>query len=366
VFIAIGSLHGNEPAGAEAAARVAAALEGRRDDLAGTVLLLAGNTRALAAGVRFVDVDLNRRWAPVFVEAARNGAGDPWCSEDAEVRELAAEIDRFVPGRDVYVVDLHTTSADGIPFATLGDTLRNRAFASHFPVPVILGIEEQLDGTLLEHMNNLGCVTLGFEAGQHAAASSVDNHEALLWVALVAAGSLRRGDVPDYDASVARLTRAGGGHRFVEVRYRHAVRPGDEFRMQPGFANFAPVRKGQVLARDWHGPIVSPERGMVLMPLYQPQGDDGFFIARGVKSVWLTLSSALRRLGVADWARWLPGVRPLAGDEDSLIVNTYLARVFPLQVFHLLGYRKRRWSDGLLVVSRRRFDRRGPETNDPG
>jgi succinylglutamate desuccinylase len=360
VFIAIGSLHGNEPAGAEAAARVAAALEGRRDDLAGTVLLLAGNTRALAAGVRFVDVDLNRRWAPVFVEAARAGAGDPWCSEDAEVRELAAEIDRFVPARDVYVVDLHTTSADGIPFATLGDTLRNRAFASHFPVPVILGIEEQLEGTLLEHLNTLGCITLGFEAGQHTAAESVDNHEALLWVALVAAGSLRREDAPEYDAQVARLVRAGGGLRFVEVRHRHAVRPGDGFRMEPGFVNFAPIRQGQLLARDWRGPILAPETGMVLMPLYQPLGDDGFFVARDVKAFWLRLSGVLRRLGVAEWVGRLPGVRPLAGTTGALIVNTSVARLFPLQVFHLLGYRTRRWADGLLVVSRRPFDRRGP------
>ena len=362
VFIAIGGLHGNEPAGVEAARRVAAALVGMQPELAGTVALLAGNTRALLAGVRFIDADLNRRWAPSFVEAARAGAIPPPCSEDAEVRELATELERLVLGanREVYVVDLHTTSADGIPFATLGDTLRNRAFASSFPVPIILGIEEQLDGTLLEHLNNLGCVTLGFEAGQHTAATSVENHEALLWIALVATGNLRREDVPNYEAYYERLTRAGGGRRFVEVRRRHPVRPGDDFRMEPGFVNFAPIRKGQILARDWHGPIVASENGMVLMPLYQPLGDDGFFIARDVKAVWLKVSAFLRQLGVAEWARWLPGVRPLAGD-DSLIVNTYLARIFPLQVFHLLGYRKRRWSDGLLVVSRRRFDRRGPE-----
>jgi succinylglutamate desuccinylase len=360
LFVALGGIHGNEPAGVEAAKRVAAALAVRTKDLAGTVALLAGNTRALARGVRFVDADLNRRWAPNFVEGVRTGQA--FASEDAEVRELLAVLDRLLEGAtgEVYVVDMHTTSAQGVPFATLGDTLRNRAFAAHFPVPVILGIEEQLEGTLLEHLNTLGCITLGFEAGQHTAAESVDNHEALLWVALVAAGCLRREDAPEYDAQVARLVRAGGGLRFVEVRHRHAVRPGDGFRMEPGFVNFAPIRKGQLLARDWRGPILAPETGMVLMPLYQPLGDDGFFVARDVKAFWLRLSGVLRRLGVAEWVGRLPGVRPLAGTTGSLIVNTSVARLFPLQVFHLLGYRKRRWTDGLLVVSRRPFDRRGP------
>lgn len=363
LFVALAGVHGNEPAGVEAARRVAAALAGRAEALAGTVALLAGNTRALASGVRFLGADLNRRWTPNFVDDARTGAArEPICSEDAEVRELLAELDRLLTAAtgEVYVVDMHTTSADGAPFATLGDTLRNRAFASHFPVPVILGIEEQLDGTLLEHLNTLGCVTLGFEAGQHAAAESVDNHEALLWVALVAAGSLRREDTPEYDAQLARLVRAGGGQHFVEIRHRHAVRPGDGFRMEPGFVNFAPIQKGQLLARDWRGPIRAPEAGMVLMPLYQPLGDDGFFVARGVKMFWLRISGALRRLGIAEWVGRLPGVRPLSGAPGSLIVNTSVARFFPLQVFHLLGYRKRRWTDGLLVVSRRPFDRRAP------
>jgi succinylglutamate desuccinylase len=88
-------------------------------------------------------------------------------------------------------------------------------------------------------------------------------------------------------------------------------------------------------------------------------GDDGFFIARDVRPFWLKLSAMLRRLGIGDLAGRLPGVRRLDGDPNTLIVDTHLARLFPLQVFHLLGYRKRRWSDGLLVVSRRRVDRNG-------
>jgi hypothetical protein len=369
LFIAVGGVHGNEPAGVEAARQVARALRGRESVIAGTIAFYVGNTEALARGVRFVDADLNRRWSADHVERARAGEGQtPRCAEDDQVRGLLAALDRRLEGerRDVFVVDLHTTSAGGVPFATLGDTLRNRAFAEHFPVPIILGIEENLDGTLLEHVNGLGCVTLGFEGGQHDAAASIDSHESLLWVALVATGNLQPWDVPAYDTHRRRLAKAGGGPRFVEIRHRHAVRPGDGFRMEPGFANFAPIRKGQVLAHDWRGPILAPESGMILMPLYQPLGDDGFFVVREVRPFWLRLSKALRRLRLPELAAALPGVRRLEGSDESLIVNTALARLFPLQVFHLLGYRKRRWADGLLVVSRRRFDARPPETIDVG
>jgi predicted deacylase len=359
LFVAIGGIHGNEPAGVQAACRIAVGLESREPEIAGRVLLLAGNARALAAGVRYVDADLNRHWSPDLVEERRARAPrDPACSEDAELRELLELLERHLAdaGGDVYVVDLHTTSAGGPVFATIGDTLRNRRFASSLPVPVVLGVEEQLDGTLLEYLNNRGCVTLGFEAGRHASPASVDNHEALLWLALVAAGTLRREDVRQYDACRSTLERAGGGARFVEVRHRHRVRAGDGFRMYPGFANFQPIRKGQILAKDWRGPVRAPETGMMLMPLYQPLGEDGFFVARTIRPFWMRLSAALRRARVGDFVHHLPGVRHLGGDRDTLIVNTYLARLFPLQVFHLLGFRKRRWSDGLLVVNRRRHD----------
>jgi hypothetical protein len=56
----------------------------------------------------------------------------------------------------------------------------------------------------------------------------------------------------------------------------------------------------------------------------------------------------------------LPGVWRDPADADSLVVNTRVARLFPLQIFHLLGFRKRRWRNHHLIVSRRRFDTRSP------
>ena len=48
-------------------------------------------------------------------------------------------------------------------------------------------------------------------------------------------------------------------------------------------------------------------------------------------------------------------------DRVELIVDTGVARLFPLEFFHLLGYRKRRQDGATLVVTRRAFDFEGPE-----
>lgn len=362
-LIVLGSVHGNEPAGAMAAQRVMGELEAKRAELCGEVILLAGNTRALVRGVRYVDTDLNRHWSPENIRSVRRSQPvPPELSESIELRELLGELEGAMKQStgELYFVDLHTTSAQGVPFATVGDTLRNRAFAQNFPVTIVLGLEEQIEGTALEYVNNLGAVTMGLEAGQHDAPSSTDHHEAVIWLAMVAAGNLRRTDVLEIDDYYALLERASGGARIVEIRHRHPITPADEFKMEPGYENFQPVRRGQTLAHDRHGPVRALENGVVVLPLYQSLGDDGFFLGREVKPFWLKLSAILRRLRIQDYVYLLPGVWRDEADEESLIVNTRIARILPLQIFHLLGFRKRRWKKDRLVVSRRKFDLAGP------
>ena len=362
-LILLGGIHGNEPAGVVALRRALLLLEEKQLTIRGEVVFLAGNTRALLKGWRYVDADLNRKWTAPNIRGVR--ADRVLTSESLEQQELLAELDKALTSArgEVYFVDLHTTSASGIPFATIGDTLRNRRFAVKFPGTIVLGLEEQIDGTLLEYLNNLGAVTMGFEAGQHLAESSVRHHEAVIWIAMIAAGNLRAEDVPDLSRHRATLGGKGGSVSIVEVRHRHPIRGEDRFRMEPGFANFQRVKKGELLARDHNGQITARESGMVLLPLYQALGDDGFFLGREVRPLWLKLSAILRRLRVGDYAHWLPGVRRDPENEMRLLVNTQIARILPLQIFHLLGFRKRRWSRGSLVVSRRRYDMTPPVTS---
>jgi len=360
-LIVIGGMHGNEPAGAMALRQIAPLLAELEPQLKGRVCLLAGNTRALREGVRFIDHDLNRAWTRENLDAA----GTPQADRTAEGKELA-ELDRLldeilVTAEDeVYVLDLHSTSAGGHPFATVGDTMRNRAFAMKFPVRILLGIEENLDGTLLEYLNNAGAVTLGFEGGPHYAASTIENHTAMIWLAMVGSGVLPQKYVPDLHVHQIRLGAGVSHDRIIEVRYREPVNDFDGFVMKAGFDNFDRVQNGQIVAENELGEITSPESGLILMPLYQKLGEDGFFIGRPFSAFWLWLSGVLRRMGIPHLVHLLPGVQRKPGAPETLIVNTKIARVLPLQVFHLLGYRKRRWVGKNLVVSRRRHDTTSP------
>lgn len=362
-LIIVGSIHGNEPAGTRAALRVRGQLEALKPHLRGEVILLTGNRRALERNVRYLDTDLNRLWTTANIQTIKSGSAVyPHISEVFEQREVLAELEgAFARARgEIFFVDLHTTSASGKPFATIGDTLRNRRFALNFPVTIVLGLEEQLDGTLLEYVNNQGVITMGLEAGQHDAPSSTDNHEAAIWIANVATGNLRRQDVTEFNKYAMLLTRAACGRRVVEVRHRHAISPADEFKMEPGFSNFQPVRRGQLLAHDRRGKITARETGLVLLPLYQGLGDDGFFLGRNVRKFWLSLSALLRHMKIGNLLHLLPGVRRDPLNHNFLIVNTRIARILPLQIFHLLGLRRQRWSSNHLIVSRRAFDLRGP------
>jgi succinylglutamate desuccinylase len=356
-------IHGNEPSGIRAFDRVLARLRERATPFRGRLVGFAGNLPALALGQRFVDEDLNRIWQ---LASIAERAAQPLDERTVEAQQQTEILELLHPeletaGGVAHFLDLHTSSAAGKPFVCIGDTLHNRNFATRFPVPVILGLEEQVDGALLEYVNNLGHITVGVEAGQHDDPASVDFHEAFLSLALVGAGCVETSDLPRYDEMRARLRLAGTAlPRVLEVRHRHPVAATDRFRMRPGYENFQPVRAGEALAEDTGGDVQAPERGRVLLPLYQGQGDDGFFLVREFARFWLAVSALLRTMGCGRLAPWLPGVRVHEDDANTLIVNRGVARWFTVEVFHLLGYRKERSDGERLLFSRRVEPPRAP------
>lgn len=370
-LLVLGGIHGNEPAGVAAARRVLDTLQREQPPMRGVMHCFAGNLRALASGERYGREDLNRIWLEerIAVEAGAAACEGEDPSPDACTREhlreaMARAVDADQDGGEVYFLDLHTSSAAGVPFICIGDTLRNRRFAREFPTPVILGLEEQIDGALLEFLANRGLVTLGFEGGKHDDPSALDAHEAAIWTALGAAGMLPRG-WPRVAEARRRLEGSRGGlPRVLEIRYRHAITPEDGFHMRPGFRNFQLVDAGEVLADDRSGAIEAFRRSRVLLPLYQGQGNDGFFLGHAVNRAWLALSGMMRRLRLDKLAHWLPGVRRQSGRGDALLVNRRVARWFTVEVFHLLGFRKKRQHGDLLVFSRRKHDTRRPERID--
>lgn len=360
LLICVGSLHGNEPAGALALKRLFAELQGKDLGLCGSMIGLAGNQRALAASCRYLENDLNRYWNPERVKRLRQ-TDVPLENEDDELRDLDRILQGLLAeanGRPAFFLDLHTTSGHGAAFANLDDTLPNRAFALDFPVTLVVGIEEELAGTLASYLNDAGVVTVGFESGQHDEPKAVDRAIAAIWIALEAAGVIPPGSRPEVKAARQELKEHRGERpHVVEVLRRHAIAPGDHFKMEPGFYNFQPIEAGQILAHDEHGPVLAPISGLLLMPLYQRQGDDGFFLCRQIRPLWLKLSGFLRRRNLERYLHLMPGVKRNPELRESYIVDRRYARFFALEVFHLLGFRRHGEASRYLVMTRRAHDR---------
>ncbi len=251
------------------------------------------------------------------------------------------------------------TSAPGAPFVIMADTLPNRDIAFQLSIPVILGLEEIVSGTLVEYFSERGHVALCIEGGSHQDPSTIDHHEAAVWLALVAAGLMGADSVPGgVELHRARLVRAAKGvPRVVEVLHRHQLRPPTPFAMGPGYRNFQPVVKGEALAREGEKlkeKVHAAAAGLLLMPHYQEKGEDGFLLVRPVRRFWLGLSRLLRKLNLERILPLFPGVRAHPEQPSALLVTPRVARWFAVQIFHLLGYRKCRPEGNLLSFSRRR------------
>lgn len=281
-LIVVGGVHGNEPAGVEAARIVLERVRRDRVDVRGEVVGLRGNVKALGHNKRFIASDLNRMWTPARIAAAR-AAPEATRAEELELLELGSELDRLIAGTrgPVMVLDLHTTSAAGIPFGVVGPTTAHRAFAHGFPIPSIVGLEELLEGVLTRYLGDRGVLTLAVEGGQSGSAAALANLEAVVTIALAVSGVLAAEEVSGLADARAVLARARGAlPQTVEVVIRHAITPEVGFRMEPGFANIHATARGTLLANDRSGEIRAPFDGLVLLPLYQADGSDGFFYGR--------------------------------------------------------------------------------------
>lgn len=280
-LIVVAGLHGNEPAGLEAGRRVLERLFDDTRALRGELLVLAGNCAALERKVRFIERDLNRSFSAEHIARVEGKDPSSLTAEDRELGELLQAMDAAIARArgPVYLADCHTSSAPGVPFVLYGATPAQREFVEVFPLPVISGIVEQVEGVLSECMSARGLVTFSVEGGQHDAPVSRDSLEAIVWLSLERAGMVQ--GRPECRRSAALLDELRGDlPRLVDVVSRHAIGPEDDFVMEPGFRNVDRVTRGHLLARDCRGEVRAPEDGVVVLPLYQKQGNDGFFWGR--------------------------------------------------------------------------------------
>lgn len=338
--IAIGGIHGNEYAGVAAIQRVFKALENNRITCHGNFYGILGNIPALQMKVRFIDQDLNRVWTS---NQLLKSIKSPKTIEQKQQVELYKTIKSILSSNEgpFYFLDLHTTSCATNPFITISDSLNNRQFSSHFKIPIVLGIEEFLEGPLLTYINEFGHVALGFEAGQHDDPKSADYAESFLWSALLASGCIAADELNSQIPVETTLSCNSKNKCFYEIDFKYSIDKNEEFKIVGQFNNFEKIKKGQQIATSNGLPVCAQQNGRIFMPLYQKKGDDGYFIVNRISSFWLALSTSVRSFKMHLLLQLLPGVRASKEFPYTLVVNPRTAKFLATEIFHLFGYRRK-------------------------
>ncbi|MBK7642553.1 MAG: succinylglutamate desuccinylase/aspartoacylase family protein [Planctomycetes bacterium] len=286
LLLVTAAIHGNEPAGVHALRRVFARLEELQPVFRGRFVGLIGNLAALVAGQRYEESDMNRLWSKRAL--AELAAADPALdkAERKQQRELLAAIETELAQARGEVVhfDLHSTSGDSPPFLVQNEDARSWELARELGVPVLRGLLKNLDGTVLDFGAARGFTSIVLEGGQNEAESTIEHHESALWMLLVSTGVVEETPAMELAAHKLRIARSTSGiPAAVEIVLRYAIEPSERFTMLPGFKSFEHVVQGQLLALggpSGQRPIRSPMSGILIMPRYQGQGHDGFFLAR--------------------------------------------------------------------------------------
>lgn len=279
--VMLSGMHGNESAGVKAVSNVLKMLGNAPTQIRGRVLALRANLEALERGERYIDEDMNRIWFPSILDHVRKTPKEELeTSEREEMKELLKILDVVEQSdQSVIIVDVHTFSAAGWMFTLTNAEPRQRRLLSNLHVPMVFGIEKTLRGTALGHYQNEGFISFGLEGGQHTHKMTEYNTTASLMLLLQAVGCIEKKyieKIEEYQNHLQSHTRYLPIE--TELVYQHIIEPGDEFRMRPGYKNFQRIKKGEWLASDKDGKIIAQSDGYILMPLYQKQGNDGFFI----------------------------------------------------------------------------------------
>lgn len=339
-IIFIAGMHGNETAGVFALHEVFKKIELLKTN--GSVYGIAGNLNALNKGQRFLYDDLNRIWTEKNIQ--RLHQTNELNSDERELLDiykiLKDILDKGKP--PFYFIDFHTTSSQTLPFITINDALINRRYSQQFPVPIVLGIEEYLNGPLLSYLNLQGYVSIGFESGQHDTKNAITNSEAFIYLSLVSSGIIERESLNEYDHYFEILKKDAKYISDVfEVIYLYRLSNGEDFRMKPDFRSFQIVKKGTLLAQRNGKEIIAPRNAKLFMPLYQNRGREGFFLIKKISPFFLKLSAILRRVKADNMLVLLPGVTWQDKDKNGLQVDLKVARYLAKPIFHLLGYRNK-------------------------
>ncbi len=291
LLIVFGAMHGNEPAGVKAMDLMLKMLEvepitNPQFRFKGRLVGLVGNVRAMRRGERFINKDLNRQFTLENIRRVQTAAVDTLDSEDLELKEILEAVNQEIADyqpEKLVILDLHTTTAYGGIFSIPTDDEESIRIALELHAPVVKGMLKGIKGTSLHYFNNdnfeIETVAVCFESGQHEENLSINRAIAAITNCTRTIGCVDAVHIENRHDSLL-IEYSKNLPKLAQLMEIHSIKPGDGFEMMPNFKNFQKIKRGEWLAKDKNGKILASTDGRILMPLYQKQGEDGFFLIK--------------------------------------------------------------------------------------
>ena len=242
-----GSLHGNEPVGAQVLYSLHIAQEYQPIITRGRLTLILGNPAAFEASKRYLDEDLNR----AFVHSPRRNI------EGRRALALRGLLRRSPPD---FLLDFHSVSSDNAHIVVYREESRRWAEAiGGFPTHFCYAPEHMAGRTLLDEVVNMSRPALVLECGRHGEPSGIAT--ALTHVdRLLEHFGLRDPKRPPLAPASEPASNP--------IRYRtvQSIRPGPQFRFSCPIKTGYELQAGEPFAEDLFGPHVASNRCWLMMP----------------------------------------------------------------------------------------------------
>jgi len=229
---------------------------------------------------RFINKDLNRIWKTKNIEKLKNIK--ILKNEDLELKKIHSIIETIIKQKkkeNLIIIDLHNTSSQNGLF-TIVNNEKEAKIASFINIPCITKLFTKVRGSLAQYYNSKGITSLVFEGGTIGDPASIYNHETGIYQVLEKMKFIKKTDIPKKIIEEDKKMNFVLKKEYIKykVKYIHKINSEDNFIMKSNVANFQDVKKNEVLGVDKEGEVKSPINGKILMPLYQAQGSEGFYI----------------------------------------------------------------------------------------
>jgi succinylglutamate desuccinylase len=273
---------GNEFSGILAFLNVLDSLTKLNLPLRGELTGLAGNIGSSRKGLL---MGLNEKPSHYIEEGPLMDFGESQgYNEAAEFVELIEEFEKaqHAMTTGVYYMDIKTCPSLKEPYICVSRNSDCIRFAEHLPFKIIKGLEDFITDHMGFYLNAKGYCGYTLKVGPFDSYSSIEMQEAAIWLALVNCGCLDRQEVPyiSFYHNILNNSIQGKKATTFEVVYKYTIQEDEFFRMVPGYHNFQKIRKGELLATSDGGPVLSHWDGLIFMPGYHTQRQDGFFVLR--------------------------------------------------------------------------------------